>query len=60
MAAFIGGATAPAGRRMGHAGAIISGGSGKASDKIAALQAAGIAVAKTPAEIGETLIGLLK
>ena len=60
VAAFIGGATAPPGRRMGHAGAIISGGSGKASDKIAALQAAGIAVAKTPAEIGETMIGLMK
>ena len=60
VAAFIGGVTAPTGRRMGHAGAIISGGSGKASDKIAALQAAGIAVAPTPAEIGATLIGLLK
>lgn len=50
---FVAGQTAPPGRRMGHAGAIISGGSGKASDKIVAMQEAGITVCATPAEIGE-------
>ena len=54
-AAFIGGQTAPPGKRMGHAGAIISGGKGAAADKIAALKEAGIAVAPTPAEMGTTL-----
>ena len=56
MAAFIGGRTAPAGKRMGHAGAIISGGKGTAAGKIAALRAAGAVVAETPDRIGEALI----
>jgi succinyl-CoA synthetase alpha subunit len=55
VAAFVAGVTAPPGRRMGHAGAIVSGGKGTAAGKIAALKSAGIAIADTPATIADTL-----
>ena len=58
VAAFIAGLTAPPGRRMGHAGAIVSGGSGTAESKVKAMQEAGIAVAPTPSEIADTLASI--
>jgi succinyl-CoA synthetase alpha subunit len=60
VAAFIAGQTAPPGKRMGHAGAIISGGTGSAKDKIAALRAANIAVADSPADLGVTMQQAMK
>ncbi len=60
MVGFIAGATAPPGRRMGHAGAIISGGTGTAADKKEAMKSAGISVTDSPAALGKTMLDLLK
>ena len=59
VAGFIAGATAPPGRRMGHAGAIVSGGKGTAEAKIAAFKAAGIGISVTPSEMAETLLKMM-
>ena len=60
VAAFIAGVTAPPGKRMGHAGAIITGGKGKAEDKIRTLQECGVTVAASPTRMGEAMLTALK
>jgi succinyl-CoA synthetase alpha subunit len=57
---FIGGQTAPPGRRMGHAGAIVSGGKGTAAEKVATMERCGMKVAPTPSEMGSTLVSVLE